>query len=95
MDAVNEGRYLVDLVFRYPLLVSLESVIGLRLRSLIIILIVFEILGICGYFIMWINSGNDQQSSLVRKFTRIVFLIFRYCIVIITYFILQMDKVIT
>lgn len=69
--------------------------IGLQLRSLIVILFVFELLSLCGYLIMWINSNKDNTSSMVNKFTRVTFLIYQYGIVIITYFIVQMNKALT
>lgn len=44
------------LVFRYPLLMNIELLIGLTLRTVIIIFLIFEILGLSGYLIMWICS---------------------------------------
>ena len=53
----------------------------------------FEILSLCGYLIMWVNSNKEKSSGLVSKYTQLSFLVYRYGIVIFTYFIVQMDKV--
>ena len=79
-------------MFRYPLLMGVELTTGLTLRSIIIILFVFQILSLFGYLIMWINSDNEKGSGLVSKYTHLNFSFYRYGIVIFTYFILQMDK---
>ena len=44
---------------------------------------------------MWINSNKDNNSSMVNKFVRVTILIYQYGIVIITYFIVEMNKALT